>query len=107
MASFEILGGKKLEGEIEVGGAKNAATPILAATLLTDKPVVLLNVPKIGDVLTMIELLKSLGSEISWQDEHRVKIHNRHISLENLNQGLVKKIRSSVLLLGPLLSRFN
>jgi len=88
-------------------GCKNAATPILAATLLTNEPVILSNVPKIGDVLTMIEILRSLGSEIEWINEHQLKISNKHIALERLDKKLIKKIRSSVLLLGPLLSRFK
>jgi UDP-N-acetylglucosamine 1-carboxyvinyltransferase len=107
MAKFIIEGGYSLKGEIEVKGMKNAATPILAATLLTSEPCILRNVPKITDVLNMIEILKSLGSEIVFLDEHTIKISNRNLKLSSLNKELVQKMRSSILFVGPLLSRLS
>lgn len=104
---FVIKGGKKLEGVVNIYGSKNAATPLIAATLLTEKPCILGNVPKIGDVFTMLEILKSLGGEISWLDEHTVRIANKNIDPTRLDQRLVCKIRSSILLIGPLIARFG
>ena len=63
---FIVNGGKKLKGEIEVRGSKNATTPILAATLLTERPCIIRNIPLIRDVLNIVELLKEMGSEIEW-----------------------------------------
>lgn len=105
--NFIIQGGRKLEGEIAVNGSKNAATPIVAATLLTDQLVVLENVPKIGDVLKMIEILKSCGSRVEWLDERTLKIQNKEIDPGKIDQSLVKQIRSSILLVGPMLARFK
>ncbi|MEK7611821.1 MAG: UDP-N-acetylglucosamine 1-carboxyvinyltransferase [Patescibacteria group bacterium] len=104
---FVINGGKKLEGTIRVSGAKNAATPIIAATLLTDTPVTLENIPRIGDVETLLQILKSMGSTYEWLGEHTLRIVNANINPDNIDQHLVRKIRSSILLVGPLLSRFG
>lgn len=104
---FVINGRKKLKGEIELNGFKNAATPIIAATLLTEKPCILENVPKIGDVLKMLEILKSCGSEIKWLDNHTLEINNREVDPDSINQDLVGQIRSSILLIGPMLARFK
>lgn len=102
-----INGGRKLKGEIAVSGFKNAATPIIAATLLTENTCVLENIPRIGDVLTMLEILKSCGSEIKWLDPHTLEINNKEIDPNSINQKLVGQIRSSILLLGPMLARFK
>ena len=107
MEKFIIQGGKPLIGEIEVSGCKNAATPILTATLLTDKPCIIDNLPLVEDVLKMIEILKSMGSQVQWLGERKVKIQNKDIDPGKLNQKLVCQMRSSVLLLGPILARFS
>lgn len=104
MSSFIIHGGKKLRGEVRVGGSKNAALPILAATLLTDKPCVISNVPDIEDIHTMLGILRALGSGISFRN-HTVVIQTRRVKKENIPHGLGCKMRASVLLLGPLLAR--
>ncbi len=104
---FIINGGKHLEGEISVKGFKNSATPIIAATILNKGKSVLSNIPKIGDVLTMLEILKSCGSKHRWLDEDTIEIDNSDFSPETIDQVLVKKIRSSVLLVGPILARFK
>lgn len=106
MESFRIEGGKKLHGKIRVRGAKNAATPILAATLLTDKPCVIDNMPLIEDVHTMLDILRSMGSTVEWLGERTVRITNRTCNPDTLDPLLVKKIRSSILFLGPLSARF-
>jgi len=107
MAKFIIEGGEHLKGEIEVMGMKNAATPILAATLLTKQPCLLKNVPNISDVRAVLEIMKSLGSEIEYLDEHTLKISNKNINPEHLEEKSVRRIRSSVLFMGPLLARFG
>ena len=107
MSKFIIQGGKKLNGEVVIKGMKNAATPILAATLLTEEPCLVDNLPQISDVSAMIDILKSLGSKIEKVSEGCVKICNKEVDLKNLDQKLVKKMRSSVLFMGPLLGRFG
>ena len=104
---FLVEGGKNLKGEIETYGAKNAATSIIAATLLTKKKCLIRNVPKIKDILVMLEILKTMGAKVDWQDEFSVSIENKNIDPEKINQTLIGKLRSSVLLIGPLLVRFK
>ncbi len=107
MSQLIIHGGKKLKGEVLVNGAKNAATPILAATLLTDEECVIRNVPRVSDVATMLEILKSLGAIIEWSGAHELTVSWRRVSAQSLDKKLVKRMRSSILLLGPLLARFQ
>lgn len=107
MDKFEIIGGKKLSGEIEVYGSKNATTPILAATLLTEKECIISNVPLIEDVFRMIEILESMGAEIKWLGKRTLSVKAKNIEPEKMNVELVKKIRSSILLLGSLSARFE
>jgi UDP-N-acetylglucosamine 1-carboxyvinyltransferase len=104
---FVINGGKPLKGTIEARGAKNAAFPILAATLLTKKECVIDNLPLIEDVFRIIEILKSMGSEIEWLGERRIKIKNAKIDPGQARADLIKLLRGSILLFGPLLARFG
>ncbi|MCX6737436.1 MAG: UDP-N-acetylglucosamine 1-carboxyvinyltransferase [Candidatus Parcubacteria bacterium] len=105
--AFVIQGGHSLKGEIEVSGSKNAAIPILAATLLTKEASIIKNVPLIQDILKLIEILESLGVKTEWLDENTIKIDPAHLILKKINQDLVKKIRASVLLMAPLTHRFS
>lgn len=107
MEVFEIIGGKKLSGEIEVSGLKNAATPIIAATLLTTETCILKNIPRIEDVFRMLEIIESMGAIVEWQGDHTVAITAKDIDPSRMNIELVKKIRSSILLLGSLSARFE
>lgn len=107
MDVFEITGGKPLSGEITVAGSKNAATPILAAALLASGTSTIANVPRIEDVFRMLEIIESLGAKVAWEDDHTVTITPGEISIENLRQDLVKKLRSSILLLGPLSAKID
>jgi UDP-N-acetylglucosamine 1-carboxyvinyltransferase len=107
MDYFEITGGRRLSGTIDVRGSKNAATPILAATLLTKEKCVISNVPLIEDVFRMIEILKGMGAEIKWLGKRKVSVKSENIDPAKIDFELVKKIRSSILLLGPLAARFN
>lgn len=104
MPRFIIQGGKKLHGEVKVGGSKNAALPILAATLLTDKLCIIRNVPNIEDIRTMLSILRALGSKVDFKN-HTVTIQTRRIFHEGIPHELGCKMRASVLLLGPLLAR--
>jgi len=104
---FVIHGGKSLQGSIDVRGAKNAAFPILAATLLTDEECLIENMPLIEDVFKMLEILQSMGAKISWIGERTLKIQTKDIDPLRINQKLILKLRGSVLFLGPLLSRFG
>ena len=104
---FIVNGGRRLEGEIKVLGSKNAATPIISATILTSRPCVIENVPKIGDVATLLAILASMGSEISWLGERTLRIVNKDIDPKKIDLHLVRRIRSSVLLVAPILARFG
>lgn len=104
---FIIQGGKPLEGEIEARGAKNAAFPILAATLLTKKECIIENLPLIEDVFRMIEILESMGAEVSFEGKRNLKIKAERVDPAKINEGLILKLRGSVLLFGSLLARFH
>lgn len=108
MQKFVINGGKPLEGEVNIKGSKNAATPILAACLLTREECVIDNVPLVADVLKMIELLKSMGVETEWVGERRLKVKaGENVDPEKMEFSIVGQMRSSILLLGSLLARFK
>lgn len=107
MDRLKIIGGERLSGEIRISGAKNATLPILAATLLAEGPVVLENVPHVNDVTTTVELLRRMGVGVSLHDGARLEIDAGTISEFRAPYELVKTMRASVLVLGPLLSRFG
>lgn len=107
MEAFEIIGGKKLSGSIDVSGSKNATTPILAATLLTKEICVLSNIPRIEDVFRMLEILSGMGALVEWRDNRTVAVTAKDIDPAKLDAHLVKQLRSSILLLGSLSARFS
>src|SRR5437870_9023149 len=107
MEAFVIEGGHRLSGSVKAAGNKNGALPILAASLLTDEPVVLSNVPRIRDVETMVELLADIGVEIAWTGRNEVRVGGGHIDRTELDEELCSRIRASFLLAGPLLARFG
>jgi UDP-N-acetylglucosamine 1-carboxyvinyltransferase len=102
---FVIEGGRPLQGTVTPSGNKNAALPILAATLLTDEPVVLHNVPDIGDVRTMLALLGDLGVQVRRIDRHTLELRAQEVHKAELDRELCRRIRASILLAGPLLAR--
>lgn len=104
MSQYVIEGGKRLEGELQIGGSKNAVLPIIAATLLIEDVTYIQNCPKILDVMIMTQILVQLGCHIQWQD-HTLVIDTRHLTTFVLNESLVKKMRSSIILLGALIGR--
>ena len=107
MQSFRIQGGRALHGEVTPAGNKNAALPLLAACLLTDEPVVLHNVPPIGDIRTMRALLESLGVEITTLDESAWRVQARNVHPADLDPSITRRIRASILLAGPMSARFG
>lgn len=107
MTKFVIEGGHHLQGEVQVSGSKNAALPILAATLLTNESCTISNFPDIQDIYTLLEILKSLGSNISYLSNSQITIDNSKVVGNDPDFDKVKKIRASVLILGPLLARFG
>lgn len=105
MESFIIEGGYPLHGEVTPAGNKNAALPLISACLLTEEPVILHNVPDIGDVRSMRALLSSLGVKIEELDHQTLRITAAHIRVADLDPNLCKKIRASILLAGPMVAR--
>ncbi len=106
MQKLEVYGGNKLKGQIKISGSKNASLPILAATLLSSKSIYLKNLPKVKDIETMINLLKSLGSKISFTDKSLL-IDNSKQNKKFASYTLVKTMRAGILVLGPLLAKFG
>jgi UDP-N-acetylglucosamine 1-carboxyvinyltransferase len=107
MNKLMINGGVKLEGEIRISGAKNAVLPILAATLLADGPATIENVPHLHDVTTTVELLGCMGVMVSIDEKLSVEVDSSTIENYTAPYHLVKTMRSSILVLGPLLARFG
>jgi UDP-N-acetylglucosamine 1-carboxyvinyltransferase len=105
MPKFVVDGGRPLSGTIRPAGNKNAALPIIAATLLTEEEVVLENVPDIRDVRTLLELLVVLGAEVEWLGDNRVRVRSREVGVADLDAGMAARIRASILLAGPMLAR--
>ena len=106
MQKLEVFGANKLKGEINISGSKNASLPILAATLLTNKKVYLDNLPKVKDIETMINLLRSLGSKTKFNKKNLV-IDNSKQNKNFASYNLVKTMRAGILVLGPLLAKFG
>lgn len=107
MDKLLITGGKTLSGSLRVSGAKNSALKILAGTLLTEEPVSVGNVPHLHDVTTMIELLGCLGAEVVVDEKMRVEVAARTLKSVKAPYELVKTMRASFVVLGPLLARFG
>ena len=106
MQKLEVFGANKLKGTIEISGSKNASLPILAASLLTNKKIYLKNLPKVKDIETMIDLLKSLGSIIKFKNKDLV-IDNSKQNKKFASYNLMKTMRAGILVLGPLLAKFR
>lgn len=107
MDKLLINGGRKLEGEIRISGAKNATLPIVAATLLAETPMTVGNVPHLHDVTTMIELLGRMGVGVTIDDRMRIEVDTAGIKHFSAPYELVKTMRASILVLGPLVARFG
>ena len=107
MDYFQIRGGMPLQGRIPISGAKNAALPILAATLLTDKVSKLSNVPHLNDITTMVELLGALGADVAIDKSMVLQVSAAQLNNQRAPYELVKTMRASILVMGPLLARFG
>ena len=105
MERFIVEGGRRLEGTIRPSGNKNAALPILAATLLTDQPIVLRNLPDIQDVRVMLQILEGIGTTVERLEKNVVRLQSKGEIKTEPDIELSKKIRASILLAGPLLAR--
>ena len=107
MSSFIVSGGHELSGTIRPAGNKNAALPVLAATLMSAEPVTVRNVPRIRDVNTLLEIMESLGASVTWTGPNTVVVNAANVEAGDLDPELSERIRASILLAGPLLARFG
>ncbi|WP_172201607.1 UDP-N-acetylglucosamine 1-carboxyvinyltransferase [Campylobacter sp. RM16188] len=107
MHYLEIEGNAKLSGEVTISGAKNAALPLIAATLIMKDEVTISNVPNVADIKTLAKLLENLGSKCKFTDHNTIKINTNEINSTKANYDIVRKMRASILTLGPLLARFG
>ena len=107
MDKLIITGGVPLEGDVSISGAKNATLPILAAAILVDEPVTIHNIPHLDDVTTMMELLGRMGVQITLGEHMSVEVNPNPVSNYYADYELVKTMRASILVLGPLLTRFG
>jgi UDP-N-acetylglucosamine 1-carboxyvinyltransferase len=108
MDRIVVCGGARLTGQVRVSGSKNSTLALMAAALLADDEVILHNVPRLRDVDTMIEILRALGARAGWTaDDHSLRIDPRTLDLHEAPYDLVRKMRASFLVLGPLLARFG
>ena len=107
MEKLLITGGKPLEGEVKISGAKNSVLPILAASLLSDEEVIIGNVPHLQDVTTTISLLTEMGATLSIDEKMKVSINASSVNKFYAPYEMVKTMRASILVLGPLLAHFG
>ena len=108
MDKFLITGPCKIKGQVSISGSKNAALPILASTLLFDKPVIIENLPQVRDIDTMLNLLKSLGSKIQYlKNKKTVKISKTTKPKHFASYSLVKTMRAGILVVGPLVAKYH
>jgi UDP-N-acetylglucosamine 1-carboxyvinyltransferase len=107
MDKLQIQGGTVLEGEVRISGAKNATLPILAAALLSEEPVVVGNVPHLQDVTSTIELIGQMGASVTIDERMRIEVDASSVREFSAPYELVKKMRASILVLGPLVARFG
>jgi UDP-N-acetylglucosamine 1-carboxyvinyltransferase len=108
MDSIRVTGGRPLQGQIPIAGAKNACLTLMPATLLSDAPLTLTNAPRLSDIRTMTTLLRSLGAEVTQLQDGRVLALSSHaISSQRADYDIVRKMRASILVLGPLLARWG
>jgi UDP-N-acetylglucosamine 1-carboxyvinyltransferase len=107
VAKIVISGGEALNGDVWISGAKNAVLPILAATLLADEPVAIGNVPHLHDVTTTMELLGRMGAQLVVDERMKIQVDPRHVNSPFAPYDLVKTMRASILVLGPLVAKFG
>lgn len=106
MGSFKVTGQKQLNGELLISGRKNSALKLIAASVLSNEDVILHRIPDIGDVRTMLQIIEAMGGEVQF-DEHTCKINCRNLTTYEIPTSLGRKLRGSLVLVGPLLTRFG
>ena len=107
MTKFVIEGGRPLNGTVHVSGNKNEALPALLACLLTEEPVTLRRMPRIGDVMTLCETLKGMGVRLEWTAADTVVLEAKQLQTHRPPPALCAKVRASILFLGPMLARLG
>ena len=107
MEQYIIKGGNPLVGEVEIGGAKNAALAILAAAIMTDETVTIDNLPDVNDINVLLEAISGIGAEVDRIDRHTVRINGSNIENFDIEYDYIKKIRASYYLLGALLGKYK
>ena len=107
MEQYIIKGGNPLVGEVEIGGAKNAALAILAAAIMTDETVLIDNLPDVNDINVLLEAIQGIGAMVQRVDRHTVKINGSAITDFNIEYDYIKKIRASYYLLGAMLGKYK
>ena len=107
MEQYVIKGGSPLVGEVEVGGAKNAALAILTAAVMTDEPVMIDNIPDVSDINVLLEAISVIGATVERIDRHTVRINGATIGSVSVDYEFIKKIRASYYLLGALLGKYK
>ncbi len=108
MEKYIVHGGRRLEGSVRIGGAKNSILPVLAAVLLnkSENEIILKNVPYISDVIKMVEILRSLGAKVAWSGRSLI-INSRDVNNYSVSEVLMREMRSTIFLMGALLTRFG
>ena len=107
MEQYIIKGGSPLVGEVEIGGAKNAALAILATAIMTDETVTIENLPNVRDINVMLDAISGIGGNVERVDVHTVKINGSMINDLSVDYEYIKKIRASYYLLGALLGKYK
>ncbi len=108
MEQYIIKGGRALQGEVTIGGAKNAALGIICAAIMTDEPVVIGNLPDIGDINVLLQAIEEIGAKVERIDEHTVRVNGKYIDSEiGIDYDFIRKIRASYYLLGALLGKYK
>jgi UDP-N-acetylglucosamine 1-carboxyvinyltransferase len=107
MEKFVIEGGHALRGTVRPSGSKNEVLPVLAATLVSDQTITLENVPRIADVLVMIEILQAIGAHAEWTGPNTLEVNASGVSTTTMPADLCRRLRASILLAGPMLARFG
>ena len=105
MEQYIIKGGTPLVGEVEIGGAKNAALPILAAAIMTDETVLIENLPDVNDINVLLDALSGIGAMVQRVDRHTVRINGSGVRDEDIEYEQIKKIRASYYFIGALLGK--
>lgn len=107
MEKFIVEGSKPLKGSVRISGSKNAAIKMIAASLLTSEEIILSNVPNISDVETILDIVRSLGTEITWLDDNKIRLKSPSPVSQKISPEITRTTRSAVMLMAPLLARYG